>query len=199
VALIGLLPGTFDPIHRGHIALAQAAREAGGLDVVWVLVDANPAQKANVLPYEQRFAMAKLATVNVAGVTAAAVPERWRRLPHTMTGFAQLMRRRPRDRFVFIVGIDTIARLDTWEDHERVVKLAAFLVAHRPEVSVEAIEALKGRLGPLGSWLDARLFEFDDYSEASSTAVRRELAAGQRPAALAPAVDQYIREHGLYR
>lgn len=211
MALIGLLPGTFDPIHEGHVALAQAARAAGQLDAVWLLVDAYPVHKANVLPFEQRFAMADLATRDAEGVSAVAVPAGLRRLPHTMGGFAQLMAARPGDRFVMIVGLDTLARLDTWEDHERVVRTAAFLAAVRPGVAAATVSELRQRLGELGAWLDVRLFEFAAHSEASSTAVRQELGRGgqlrdggagrprERPGALSAAVFEYIERHGLYR
>jgi nicotinate-nucleotide adenylyltransferase len=210
MALIGLLPGTFDPTHRGHMALAQAARAAGRLDEVWLLVDAYPVRKSNVLSFEQRFAMATLATRDAEGVSATAVPAGLRQLPHTMKGFAQLTAARPGDRFVMIVGLDTLSQLDTWDDYERVVRTVAFLAAHRPGVAPTVVSELRQRLGELGARLDVRTFELAGYNEASSTAVRQELmqagrqfgaAAGRRvrPKALPVSVFAYIERHDLYR
>jgi nicotinate-nucleotide adenylyltransferase len=199
MAMIGLLPGTFDPVHLGHVALAQAARRAGGLDEVWLLVDPQPAYKFNVLSYDQRFEMAKLATSGTEGVSAEAVPVEARRWPHAMAGFARLMERHPAHRFVFVVGIDTMGRLDTWDDYQRVVEGATFLVARRRGMGGAVIEELRRRLGVLGARLDARLFEFDEFSGASSTVARAEVRAGKVPAQLDPRVYAYIMEHGLYR
>jgi len=99
---------------------------------------------------------------------------------------------------VFIVGMDTLARLDRWDDFQSVVEQSSFAVAHRPGTPVQELEALRGRLGGLGDRLKVQLFDFDDHGAASSTVIRRQLQVGERPEFLDQRVYEYILAHGLY-
>ncbi len=194
---VGLLAGTFDPTHLGHVALAQAALVAGGLDEVWLLVNPNPAHKVNVLSYVHRFAMAELAVGGQSAVKLVRGADA--QVPHTMAGFGELARRHGDHAFVFIVGMDVMAGLDSWEEVEKVVREAAFLVARRPGADGRLIDDLRGRLGGLGRRLAARIFDFEGYNLASSKQVREAVRTGARPGPLDDRVYGYIVEHGLYR
>jgi nicotinate-nucleotide adenylyltransferase len=193
---IGLLTGTFDPIHLGHVELATAAMRKCGLDEVMILVNAKPAHKDGVLGYPHRLAMAELAVAGRIGMSVydGSLAE-W---PHTMQTFAELMRRAAPNRLIFIVGMDTIARLDRWDDPESVVKNASFAVAQRPSASKNEVDELRVRLGRLGRGLNVRLFEIDDHALASSMDIREQLRAGLRPSALDERVYQYVLDHHLY-
>ncbi|MDB5179023.1 MAG: nicotinic acid mononucleotide adenylyltransferase [Patescibacteria group bacterium] len=191
---IGLLTGTFDPVHLGHVALARAAMRECDLAEVWLLVNVASAHKAGVTAYEHRRAMAELAVAGEPGLRV----EDYRGL-HTMAGFAQLMARYPDERFVFIVGMDTIGRLDSWEGFEFVVRNTSFAVAQRPGTGDE-LAALRGRLGDeLGTMLDARVFTFADHTEASSRQAREALRRGEQSVELDERVREYVRQQGLYR
>ena len=198
---IGLLTGTFDPIHLGHLELAKAAKSECGLDEVWLMVNPKKVNsiiefKDGVQDYRHRLKMSKLATEDTVGVKVYVGPLAER--PHTMTTFLELMRNNPDDKFVFIVGMDAISRLDGWEDYESVVNSASFAVATRPGAVPETINSLKRRLGPLGEALDVHLFEFDDHGAATSTKIRDQIRSGQRPESVDDSVYEYILKHDLY-
>lgn len=179
---VGLLTGTFDPVHLGHVAMARAAMRECDLAEVWFLVNPAPGHKPGVTPLADRLAMTKLA---IAGDQALRVPEPMR---HRMADFERLMSRYPDTEFVFIVGADVLSAMRAWEDYEPAVERARFAVAHR--AGAPAIE-VDGRL-------QAQMFELAEHGAASSRTIQRELAAGERPGELDPAVFEYIRGRGFY-
>jgi len=190
--LIGLFTGTFDPVHLGHMALVRAALREGGLDEMWLLVNADPAHKIDVMAYEHRLAMAELAVRDEPGVRVVDYRE-----SHTYAGFRAFMAAWPREQFVFVVGMDVMAGIDRWDDIKSVVLDTAFLVAQRPSVGDE-VAALRQRLGRVGDLLDAREFEFDAYNMASSRRIRELLRAGEQSEWLDARVAEYISHHSLY-
>jgi nicotinate-nucleotide adenylyltransferase len=196
---IGLLPGTFDPVHLGHVALARAAWQAGELDEVWLLVDTAPAYKVDVLSQAHRIAMAALAAADENWLRVEDVPEAVRRLPHTVAGFMSILARYPEDEFAFVLGIDTIGRLDSWEGYAEAVAAAPFWVARRPGMTDEVVTALRQRLGEAGERLELHLFDFEGPRAASSTLARGQVQVGETPPLLDARVYRYIAEHGLYR
>jgi nicotinate-nucleotide adenylyltransferase len=199
---VGLLPGTFDPIHLGHLELARAAMQECELDEVWLLVNpkivnSSVEMKQGVLDYGHRLAMSRIATS--ASSSIKVYTGELSTLPHTMNTFDQLMKRHAGTRFVFIVGMDTISRLDGWDDIESVVRNTSFAVAARPGTELDALHDLKKRLGILGHLLHARLFEFDDHGAITSTMIREQVRTNIAPQGLNREVDEYIRSHQLYR
>lgn len=197
---VGLVAGTFDPVHLGHVALARAAATVHGLNEVWLVVNPQFAGqdsfKAGAAPFRQRLEMAKLAVLAESklrvyeGVRSGYL--------HSWTSFGELARQEDVQP-VFVLGTDAFARLDRWEDVESVVKNATFAVAHRGGGGARELRELRQRLGALAADLRVDEFSFEGFEGVSSSSVKADLRAGVRPAGLDPRVLEYIRAHNLYR
>ncbi len=185
--LVGLLTGTFDPVHLGHVAMARAARAQFELDEVWFLVNPDPGHKVGVTSYKDRMAMARLSVAGESGfrVYSGDLAEK----SHNIDVFLTMINQYPKDNFVFIVGADVLQRMKAWEGYGRVVREAQFVAARRFGVSEPALD---GRVR-------VRWFDFDEHVGASSRDIRVALGAGDgRPAELDGRVYDYILQHKLY-
>lgn len=187
---LGVLGGSFDPIHLGHLRAAESAREALGLDLVLFVPAARSPHKAGVsAPGPDRYTMACLAT---AGQPAFQVSDaELRREPpsYTVDTLEQLAAQRPGDELWLIVGADTLADLGRWRSAARIFDLARVAVVARPGAAPTAPPA-GARVDPVGG----------PGLELSSSQVRELLAAGRSARYLvADAVAEYAAKRGLYR
>jgi len=112
--------------------------------------------------------------------------------------FDQLAQDFPEAEFIQIMGVDSFLTLDRWVDVDSVVKHTTYAVAGRRGSGLTEVDGLRRRLGVLGEDLRVKWFDFDTHAGASSKAIREQLAAGDRPAAVAGRVYEYIQAHGLY-
>lgn len=195
---IGLLTGTFDPIHFGHTELAETALGVFGLERVLIWLNAEAPHKAGVTPYDQRLAMAKLAMASKGRVQVyeGELSDQ----PHNIRTFLKMADSYPDAQLGYIVGADTFANVYGWDDVQSVVKHTTFILAERGSKRAGvAVQELRERLGPLGEQLKVEAFGFAGHNGASSLAVRRQLAVGERPEVIDPRVYEYIVANGLYR
>jgi nicotinate-nucleotide adenylyltransferase len=129
---IGLLGGSFNPAHRGHRRISLAAMKALGLDEVWWLVSpGNPLKAAKgMAPFEARLEsarrMARRASIRVSDFEARAGTR------FTVDTLAKLLRRHPRDRFIWLMGADTVAQFHQWKQWRRIAHLVPIAVIARP-------------------------------------------------------------------
>jgi nicotinate-nucleotide adenylyltransferase len=211
-ARIGILGGTLDPIHLGHIDAALAARAALSLDRVIVIPSRVPPhrqQQPLASPYH-RFAMTALAVNGVEGLVASDM-ELCTPGPsytaHTLTRYRLVSGLAPSQIF-FITGADAFAEIETWFQYPAVLGLTQFAVVSRPGFQVSSLPArlpdLAPRMLPAGSMKKAAT-ELAIYlvdaatSGVSSTEIRRRLKAGEPIAGLVPpSVETHIRQHDLY-
>ncbi|MEO6811163.1 MAG: nicotinate-nucleotide adenylyltransferase [Isosphaeraceae bacterium] len=135
---LGLFGGTFDPIHLGHLILAEGCREACGLDRVWFVVAGSPPHKPGErTPVDERLEMARIATAGhpafeVSDIEAQGVG------PHYSYQTLEAVRRdRPGDELFFLIGADSLADLPTWRHPERIAELATIVVVNRPGIDPE--------------------------------------------------------------
>jgi nicotinate-nucleotide adenylyltransferase len=203
VARIGVLGGTFDPIHVGHVAVAHAARRELGLDEVLVIPAAIPPHKIGVAmaPAADRLAMVELAVAGEPGLVASRIElDRPGRSWTVDTLDALLDEARTAGRNVeltLILSADAFAGLPTWQEPTRLLRQARVAVAPRPGHARPAIEALPPDLRALAA---ATAFLNGPNIDISATDIRRRVAAGLSIDGLvAPEVARYIEAHHLYR
>ena len=199
---IGVFGGTFDPVHTGHLLLAEQCREQGRLDEVWFVPAAHPPQKdlSSVTHFEQRVEMLALA---LAGNPAFRIDEleSERSGPsYTVDTLAELHRRHPDHEFYLLVGSDTLNDLPHWHTPSRVTELAGLLVMARPDNPVLAAEQLRTRLH-LPDSVPLRLEVIHTPAiDISSRDLRRRAATGRSLRYFLPrTVECYIHDKHLYR
>jgi nicotinate-nucleotide adenylyltransferase len=200
---IGIYGGTFDPVHVGHLILAEQAREQGRLDEVWFVPAFHPPQKRDqaVTRFEQRGEMLALA---VAGNPAFRIDEIEKERPgpsYTVETLAELKRRHPRHEFLLLIGGDSLVDLPRWYDPQGIVAQAGLLVMERPGSPVVSSAELRKQLKlPDDAPLSLEFVTNASLIDVSSTDLRRRIAEGRTVRYLLPhAVEVYVKEKGLYR
>ena len=194
---IGLMGGSFNPIHCGHLNIARAALMSGAVEQVLFLPSGNPPHKREGLADKlDRLAMAQLAVEGEDGMAVCAEEIERGGVIYTVDTLGILQRRMPDCRFHYLIGADTLRVLHTWRRAEDVIRLCAFLVVMRPgedeAQTRRAADAWRAR-GAQIAFLPAR------QMDVSSTEIRRRLADGGTLEGLVPRqVERYIRSHGLY-
>jgi nicotinate-nucleotide adenylyltransferase len=199
---IGILGGTFDPVHLGHLIFAEQAREQAALDAVWFVPAARPPHKdqERLARFEQRVEMLELA---LAGNPAFRVDEleKERTGPSfTVDTLAELHRRHRGHEFFLLVGSDTLQELHTWHEPVRLLEQAGLVVMPRPGQPLLEPAELRRRL-ELPAPQPLRLVVLDvPQIDIASRDLRRRAAAGRSLRYLLPrAVECYILDKQLYR
>ena len=195
---IGIMGGSFNPIHCGHLNLARAALSAGLVDHVLLLPSGNPPHKrAGLVDKAHRLNMVSLAVKGEAHMEVCREEVDREGVIYTVDTLTILQERMPDVRFYYLIGADTLRTLHTWRRPEEVVRLCTLLVAQRPGEDADDLPRLKAHWRGLGAEIEMLPAECMDVS---STEIRERIAAGQTLCGLVPeAVEAYIRLHGLYQ
>jgi nicotinate-nucleotide adenylyltransferase len=197
---IGVLGGTFDPIHYGHLALAEECRVALELDVVLFLPAGQPPHKRgrSISLVADRVRMVELAIASNPHFRLSRVDVDRDGPSYTVGALEELRRQLGAEiRLWFIMGADSLADILTWREAERLLELARVAAVNRPGAPDPEPAELESRLPGARAGIDA--VEIPDLA-ISGTELRERVAAG-RPIKyqLPEAVEQYVLEHGLYR
>lgn len=188
---IGVLGGTFDPIHNTHLAMARAAMESARLDRVLFVLSARPPHKRDdtVASPEQRLEMIEAALEREAKFEACDI-ELHREGPSYMwETLRDLEEEHPGAEFFLIVGLDSLLDFPNWKDPEDILERARLLVAPREGDGRVVPASLEGK------------YDFVPFEESdvSSTDVRGRVSRGESIDGLVPAgVVRLIRERGIY-
>ena len=194
---IGLMGGSFNPIHCGHVALARAALESGRVERVLFLPTGNPPHKKEGLADKfDRLRMVELAVEHEAGMAVCREGIDRDGVIYTVDTLAALKRKMPDCTLTYLIGADTLRALGTWRRVETVIERCKFLVMMREGETREEVIRLAGLWTQRGAqidFLDARKMDI------SSTQIREQIQKGLPFERLVPqAVADYIHEHGLY-
>ena len=213
-AAIGLLGGSFDPIHLGHLQLARDALEQLVLAEVRFIPAAQPWQKGALTAAEHRARMVQLAIADKRRFALDLHEIERGGVTYTIDTLRALRVRLPARPLVLIMGSDQFARLDTWRDWKEIVDAAHIAVAQRARALLQlnpdlraVVDARRGDAASLATRIAGSIVEFAMTPvDASATEVRhllREPASTereQRLSAMVPAtVLNYIHQHHLYR
>ncbi len=191
---VGLLFGTFNPVHLSHLLVAERLQKHAHLDEVWlVLTPRNPFKQGEALVNDaQRFAMLQLAVAGRSGLVASDVELGMPQPNYTVDTLERLVALHPQHAFSLLMGEDNLAGFSRWRSPERILELAELVVYPRPESGLDSDSPWRHH---------PRVRRVDDaLMVRSSTAVRQAVAQGSEGLDdLPPAVAAYIREHDLYR
>lgn len=190
---VGVMGGTFDPIHHGHLAAAAQAAHVCELDHVIFVPTGVSWQKdsGTVSPAEDRYAMTVLATAARDDFSVSRVDIDRGGSTYTVDTLRDLRRIHPLDEFFFITGADTLASVTTWKAVDEVFSLAEFIAVTRPGYVLEASH--------LPDHARVRMVEMPAL-DISATDCRRRVSVGEPIWFLVPdAVARYVTKRRLYR
>jgi len=138
---IGILGGTFNPVHIGHLILAEEAREKLGLDKIVFIPTALPPHKdsLNIALADKRLKMLKLAIKGNKHFTVSDIEIKRKGRSYTIDTLKELKQKYSRDELYFIIGSDLLKYLNEWKDLNEIIKMVKFVVATRPGFPLEQI------------------------------------------------------------
>ena len=194
---LGLFGGTFDPIHLGHLILAEQCRDACALDRVWLIVAGSPPHKpGGRTAVRHRLEMVRIAIAGHLAFAASDI-EAKRPGPHYSVETLEAIRRdHPDDELFFLIGADSLADLPSWREPERIAQLATIVVVNRPGLE----EVDPSRLPDFGAGSHPLTWVSIPPVGIASSDLRRRLAEGRSIRYMVPrGVEAYIETHGLYR
>ncbi|MDO5397277.1 MAG: nicotinate-nucleotide adenylyltransferase [bacterium] len=194
----GIMGGTFDPIHTGHMIIAQYAYESLGLDEVWFMTSGNPPHKADCkhTSAELRHKMVEMAVSSCDDFIPCDYEVKRSEYSYSAVTLRNFTEMYPEHEFYFIIGQDSLSYFDKWYHPEEIIRYAKIPVFPREaDISLEEqIKSAKKKLDGDFIGIDMPLIGI------SSTEIRSRVKAGKSIRFMVPdAVEKYIMKKGLYR
>ena len=195
---LGIMGGTFDPIHYGHLLMAEEARQAFALDQVVFVPNGRPAHKKAYLVSspEDRYAMTLLATGSNPYFSTSRIEIERPGPSYTIDTLRAFRQMYPDlDALYFITGADAVLEILTWHEYDNLVRECQFIAVTRPGFVLERLPEVVD-----AEFLDRVSFLPIPGLDISSTDIRRRVREGQSVKYLTPEpVEAYIQQQGLYR
>ena len=208
---LGVLGGTFDPIHLGHLAAADAAQQALSLESILLIPSRIPPHRADPVTAgtEDRLAMARLAAAERPGWSASRLELDREGRSYTYDTLIEIQEGMSEgSQIFFITGADAFAEIASWSRYPAVLDLAHFVVVSRPGITLDSLRErvpsafdrpLDSARGKLRSAKTRVILVEANTPDISSTDIRRRVRAGESLTGYVPvSVADYIRDQGLY-
>lgn len=196
----GILGGTFDPPHTGHLEMAREAKAALGLDRVLFMVAGQPQLKpnSNISPAADRLEMARLATDGEEGFSVSAMEIDRPGATYTADTLEELKRRGlDTDRYYFILGWDNLVKLKDWHQPQRIIKNCYIAAVPRQGYAAPDTQALERELPGI---LECLFLLDKPVIDISASSIREKVRRCENITGLVPEkVAGYIRDRGLYK
>ena len=199
---IGILGGTFNPVHNGHLALAKSALERGGLEKIIFIPTALPPHKSSreLITASDRMEMLRRAVGGHPALEVSDIELKRGGKSYTVDTLRQLREvLGPEAEFYLIIGADNLLEIADWREVEKLVRECRFIIITRPGFSLDKLSGENAR------WAN-KIIEKDGSNiielslPASSSEIRERIGRGENVGNSVPeGVLDYIREKGLYR
>ncbi len=193
--------GTFNPVHKGHLALAKAAQQEFALDQIIFIPSGNPPHKAlgNVIDKNERYKMVKLAVKGLKAYSVSRIEMDRPGYSYAIDTFRLLKKKfGARAKLFYIMGLDSINEILEWKKPLELFKLCEFIVGTRPGTKLRTFRRLV-KFPPLQKEVD-KIHLMELREDVSASEIRARLKAGKKAGRfLPPAVEKYIEKRGLYR
>ncbi len=198
---IGIMGGTFNPVHKGHLALARTAKKEFALDQVVFIPSGNPPHKdpGEVIDKEERFKMVRMAIKGKKGYFASRIELDRPGYSYAVDTFNALKKHfGKKAKLFYIMGLDSISEILEWRKPLELFELCEFIVGTRPGTRIRTFRRLV-KFPPLQKEVDKiHLMELRENISASE--IRERLKAGKSVRQSVPkVVERYIRKKGLYQ
>lgn len=196
---VGILGGTFRPIHMGHLLMAETARDSFDLDSVLLMPNGNPPHKSLPDPEDcrHRMNMVVLATKNSNEIYPSSFELQREGTIYTFHTLELLKKENPQNIYYFILGADSLRDLPNWKCVDKICRDVILLVAVRDELDQKQVEK---DIAFLKEHYQAEIYILDMPNiSISSTDIRKRISSGRSIRYLVPpAVEAYLRENHLY-
>ncbi len=197
---IGVYGGSFDPLHYGHLILAEQSREQAGLDEVWFIPAARPPHKLDAPPssFEHRVAMLRLALAGHPDFGIDTLEAERAGPSYTADTLDELHRRHPGNEWFYLLGSDSVPDLPKWHEPARIVARASLVVMERHGSPTPGSEHVAKLIGVPATQLRMQTIDVPLIDLASSD-IRQRVVTGRSIRFMVPdSVENYIQQHGLY-
>lgn len=197
---IGIMGGTFNPIHFGHLLLAEAAYEQCKLDHVLIMPTKNPYYKkiSKQITDQTRIDMVKLAIADNPHFIFSDLELQKEEMSYTAKTLSQLKKEHPTTDYFFLMGADSLFHIDTWKTPQKIFQASTIVVACRNDMSLSALESQVEYLD--NKYDDVKIIILNSPNlEISSNDIRNRRREGKSIRYFLPKeVEQYIKEKNLY-
>lgn len=211
---VGLLGGTFDPVHNGHIEVAETALRLARLDAVYFVTSFDPPHKSSqgLTNFVDRHAMVALALVNTPKLIPSSMEYERAGKSYSVDTVRQLKNvLGTESKIFFLIGADAFLEISSWKEHKILPELCSFIIFSRPGLTHEDLlkvlrETYREKLVPMSTHSEfqdcdrSRFYLLEDFSSSiSSTDIRNQARLGRSIATWVPdSVADYIQKTKLY-